>query len=281
MEADPFRHRMRVSTFSGATKKLIDMRELNFEKLPFSEASALREFILAATATSDARDRADTDRPTRHVVTMGYYAIGHQFKGKKHRVDNEEDLTVMYTMHDNTAPGSRRSTIFMWADLRTHAHTEQASATTVTASQYTLPSSSPGTNGALAGNNMASVDNVQISVVAAGKSFSEDQLQVLANNTTLGNAELSEPPKKRVYNRRSTSTKSAIGEMESSALLEECVTSPTSSASVDRKLQRRDRLFKQLREAKELQVMGAIDEEEFVRQRSNILKDLHSMTESD
>ena len=101
----------------------------------------------------------------------------------------------------------------------------------------------------------------------AGQGFSDDHLHVWALMVVQSTADVDEPPKKRFFGHRTKqSAEKNIGE-------------PTFTPKP--RLKKRGQLFHQPREVKELQLMGAINEDEFIRQRSNILKDLHSMTESE
>ena len=42
--------------------------------------------------------------------TVDHHASGHHFKGNRHQTEDETELGVMYSMHDSSGPGARRST---------------------------------------------------------------------------------------------------------------------------------------------------------------------------
>ena len=107
-----FRYRVRVSTKSVSSLKLTDIREIVMEKSRVARLESFKDLVL------DELPPMKDDEPTRRVDSVGYYEVGHQFKGKKHKLDNDEDLAVMHAMHEPSNPGTRRSTIFMWMDVK-------------------------------------------------------------------------------------------------------------------------------------------------------------------
>ena len=263
---EEFRHRAKVSTLNDSGK-LIDSREISFQEPPVLDIPSLQSIIFAQIPPYEGDERLTR----REISSLGFYAAGHQYKGKKHKLECDDDLAVMYSMHDTITPGARRSTIFLWAELK-QVRTDHGSAlgpgsasaggtsTSRTASGHSHAASKSAVgNSALLEKKLSVLEELKAS--HAGQGFSDEQLQVWAFMVVQGTADVDEPPRKRFFGHRpKQSAETNTGE-------------PTSAPKP--RLEKRDQLFRQLREVKELQVMGAIDEEEFTRQRSNILKDLY------
>ena len=195
-----------MNTYAAAatskSQKLLATKEVSVERPPISDMASLNAIVL-----HNASDEGSS-RTSLCVGRIGYHASGHHFKGKRHVLEEESDLGVMYSMHDSCVPGARRSTVYMWAEV--HVCREEVDSNHGSLSRG--PSANVVQSASASANHTHSASRSAVSNAAAmdmkmaiveelkenhgERGFSDEQFHVWAYMVSNGKAELDEPPKK-------------------------------------------------------------------------------------
>ena len=222
--------------------------------------------VTAAVRRRDEEEQQEDETFPLEPDVVGFYQPGHQFKGKKHALNTNDDLAQMYELHPQSRKRAVQTTIHLYAEVRRTNHPASQSGD---CGRHAGPSKTSA-SAALMQEKKEFYERIKEKHGASG--YSDEQLHMWAYLVATKRHDSEEyPPAKRFFGREGKGKKSSQEKASSS---EEVDANAASGSSFATCTSQRDTIVRQIRELVNLRNIGGLTEEEFSAERAKLSKAL-------
>lgn len=267
-----YKYKVKVSGYVGKSLRAAKEVELGTTER-VSKKAFLEDDIIAEEEVIHVAHLIDGTFP-ECLVEWGFFHPGHQFRGKKHQVQTEEDLDLLYDLH----PVPRQkltATVYLYANLAklSGRHHNCSMGKSKKLSDDADACSSRVTTDVLA-NKITYFD--QVKRKHDGKGYSVEQMEMWAYLLASGkHNSFDEPPKRRFFrtgnSRQPESSAESADKVKASAA--GCSQSDEGSSN-STSFAKRGQLLKQLKDLTELKNVEALTCEEYEKERKKMADEL-------